>query len=474
MATKMDKDLFKRMRSFGVRKSRAKEVAGAVRNSPKAAPKAARRAVADLSGAVVEIQDRLNHGPQKRKAAAKKAARTRKQKASAAARAPRRRLERAPEPDTKGSHSFSLAGRMAPTTAGNGVPNASAGLGVELIPGGREEVARRGPVGSVHDAKLLVPAEASGPLVTSVLLKRVACEYLRFLCRISLGLLRVRFGAGHQAIALLLPRAALLRFRAPRYSEGSDWAEVGWDIERGLLVAREDVDGAPSGFVSSGWRAMAGRPEGLAFSCAWRWRATTHGSAPEAGSPRQGPGCMDRHRPESTVSYFAGSCVRSQGSSCRRPAQRRRRSRRKGARERDSPRPRQRRHGVRRWPARLSPLPIQTGRCAAWSAIDRERGSWPTVGSSCMKGDVLDSEALRGAGRDVGVGYYLIHSMGRGAAGDFEERERQGARSFAEMAKREGVGRVIYLGGLGDRPQSKHLRSRRRTAQILSESLDRR
>jgi hypothetical protein len=80
MATKVDKDLFKRLRSLGVRKSRARDVAGAVRNSSKAAPKAARHAMADLSGAVVEIQDRLNHGPQKRKAAAKKAARTRKQK----------------------------------------------------------------------------------------------------------------------------------------------------------------------------------------------------------------------------------------------------------------------------------------------------------------------------------------------------------------------------------------------------------
>jgi hypothetical protein len=112
-------------------------------------------------------------------------------------------------------------------------------LNVRLIPGGREEVARRGPVGSVHDAELLVPAEASGPLVTSVLLKRVACEYRRFLGRISLGLLRVRSEPGHQSIVLLLPPAALLRFLAPRYSEASDWAEVGWDIERGLLVARE-------------------------------------------------------------------------------------------------------------------------------------------------------------------------------------------------------------------------------------------
>jgi uncharacterized protein YbjT (DUF2867 family) len=90
-------------------------------------------------------------------------------------------------------------------------------------------------------------------------------------------------------------------------------------------------------------------------------------------------------------------------------------------------------------------------------------------GFELHEADVLDPKALHGAGRGVEVAYYLIHSMGRGAAGDFEERERQSAQNFAEMAKREGVGRVVYLGGLGDRPQSKHLRSRRRTAQLLSE-----
>jgi hypothetical protein len=76
MATKMDKKLFKQVRSLGVRKSSAREVAEAVRSGPKSAPKAARRVATDLSGAVVEIQDRLNHGPEKRSAAA-----TRKQKA---------------------------------------------------------------------------------------------------------------------------------------------------------------------------------------------------------------------------------------------------------------------------------------------------------------------------------------------------------------------------------------------------------
>jgi uncharacterized protein YbjT (DUF2867 family) len=100
-------------------------------------------------------------------------------------------------------------------------------------------------------------------------------------------------------------------------------------------------------------------------------------------------------------------------------------------------------------------------RARAWHLADR--------GFELHEGDVLGPQALQGAGRGVEVAYYLIHSMGRGAAGDFEEREQQSARNFAEMAEREGVARVVYLGGLGDRPQSKHLRSRGRTAQTLSE-----
>ena len=67
------------------------------------------------------------------------------------------------------------------------------------------------------------------------------------------------------------------------------------------------------------------------------------------------------------------------------------------------------------------------------------------------------------------VAYYLIHSMGRGGGGDFVANERAAAASFARMARAEGVGRVVYLGGLGDRPQSKHLRSRHETALALAE-----
>ena len=90
-------------------------------------------------------------------------------------------------------------------------------------------------------------------------------------------------------------------------------------------------------------------------------------------------------------------------------------------------------------------------------------------GFELHEADVLDASALRGAGRDVEAAYFLIHSMGRGEGGDFEQRERRAAANFAQMAKREGVGRVVYLGGLGDRPRSKHLRSRAMTAGVLSD-----
>jgi uncharacterized protein YbjT (DUF2867 family) len=92
-----------------------------------------------------------------------------------------------------------------------------------------------------------------------------------------------------------------------------------------------------------------------------------------------------------------------------------------------------------------------------------------TRGMEIHEADVLDAAALRGAGEEVDVAYYLIHSMGRGGEGEFEARERVAAENFARMAKREGIPRVVYLGGLGDHPRSEHLRSRQRTAELLAE-----
>jgi uncharacterized protein YbjT (DUF2867 family) len=89
-------------------------------------------------------------------------------------------------------------------------------------------------------------------------------------------------------------------------------------------------------------------------------------------------------------------------------------------------------------------------------------------GLELHEGDVLRPETLAGAGRDVDVAYYLVHLMGRGGGGDFARQEEVAARAVAQMAKREGIERVMYLGGLGDHPGSAHLRSRHETARILA------
>jgi uncharacterized protein YbjT (DUF2867 family) len=92
-------------------------------------------------------------------------------------------------------------------------------------------------------------------------------------------------------------------------------------------------------------------------------------------------------------------------------------------------------------------------------------GDLEATGATLHVGDVTDAATLASAGEGIDVAYFLVHAMASGAG--FAERERQGARNFAEMAKREGVKRVIYLGGLGDDSVSEHLRSRHEVANVL-------
>jgi len=80
--TKRDQDLFDRLRSTGVRKRVANVIAERSAKGSRKAPKPAREAVANLRNLVGELEDRVQGGPAKRKAAAKKAARTRKAKAA--------------------------------------------------------------------------------------------------------------------------------------------------------------------------------------------------------------------------------------------------------------------------------------------------------------------------------------------------------------------------------------------------------
>jgi uncharacterized protein YbjT (DUF2867 family) len=112
------------------------------------------------------------------------------------------------------------------------------------------------------------------------------------------------------------------------------------------------------------------------------------------------------------------------------------------------------------------------GRGTAVRALvrDKQRASdLADAGHELHEGDVLDADSLRGAGADVDVAYYLVHSMGRGSDREgFAEREQRAAENFARMAKEEGVERVVYLGGLGDE-RSDHLKSRAATAETLAE-----
>jgi uncharacterized protein YbjT (DUF2867 family) len=92
---------------------------------------------------------------------------------------------------------------------------------------------------------------------------------------------------------------------------------------------------------------------------------------------------------------------------------------------------------------------------------ERYRGAGTPVA-----GDVGDGASLQPALEGCEVAYYLVHSLGDQ---DFERKDADAARAFARAAATAGVGRIVYLGGLGrdgDR-LSRHLRSRREVERLL-------
>lgn len=102
--------------------------------------------------------------------------------------------------------------------------------------------------------------------------------------------------------------------------------------------------------------------------------------------------------------------------------------------------------------------------------LSRHPESLPeAVRASAVRGDIRDEAALRDAMRGIRTAYYLVHAM-TGEV-DFAEADRRSARAFGAAAREAGVGRIVYLGGLGrGEGLSHHLSSRQEVGNVLRES----
>ncbi len=93
---------------------------------------------------------------------------------------------------------------------------------------------------------------------------------------------------------------------------------------------------------------------------------------------------------------------------------------------------------------------------------------WPTV--EVVEADALDLISLSDALKGIHTAYYLIHSLLLGQK-IFEKTDIQAASNFRIAAEEQGIKRMIYLSGLGDRNAklSPHLDNRIKVADCLSE-----
>ena len=97
---------------------------------------------------------------------------------------------------------------------------------------------------SVQAADLSLPESALRELWSPMHLERLARTYWRFLTRVTLGLVRVRYSEAERSVVLLGRPLRLLTFAAPEYEIGAGGGIVRWRIVRGLLVARRGRGGA--------------------------------------------------------------------------------------------------------------------------------------------------------------------------------------------------------------------------------------
>jgi uncharacterized protein YbjT (DUF2867 family) len=121
---------------------------------------------------------------------------------------------------------------------------------------------------------------------------------------------------------------------------------------------------------------------------------------------------------------------------------------------------------------RLVPQLLERGRTVRVMVRDPHRieGRPWAESVEVARADATRADEVEEALRDVDVAYYLMHSIGSGS--DFARTEREVATTFAAAARRQGVQRIVYLGGMvpGDEELSEHLRSRAEVGAILLDS----
>ncbi len=121
---------------------------------------------------------------------------------------------------------------------------------------------------------------------------------------------------------------------------------------------------------------------------------------------------------------------------------------------------------------RLVPELVRLGhdvRCMTRDEHSLTRMPWASD-IEIVEGDLFDSSSLEDVFRGVDQVVYLVHSLDDGD--DFEQRELECARNARHAASEAGVGRFVYLSGLGDDDDdlSMHLRSRHNVGRELAAS----
>jgi hypothetical protein len=108
-------------------------------------------------------------------------------------------------------------------------------------------IASDGAVRSVQAAELTLDGAQLERLWTAENLENLARTYWRFLSRVTLGLIRVVYGADDRRVVLIARPLTLVRFGIPEYLLETDHGKVTWPIRDGLLVAKS---GRGCGFLA--------------------------------------------------------------------------------------------------------------------------------------------------------------------------------------------------------------------------------